>query len=155
MSRLFIDRLAHRAGEVPPKIVRRHLLWNTNPPASPPAHEAFFTTVVFENAAEVTAPPPNQAVQPGAREMATPAAGAQVSLDWYLSRSERDALRASIHTPAEGETEADRQARIRDLKEKVATTTGRDRIGWLLELERAQNYEQLLQLQKWWKNPNP
>ena len=57
LSRLFIDRLAHRAGEVPPKIVRRHLLWNTNPPASPPAHEAFFTTVVFENAAEVTAPP--------------------------------------------------------------------------------------------------
>jgi hypothetical protein len=134
---------------------------------------AFFTTAVFENSAVITygAEPANYwpGDAPSGRLPAT-----EVALDWYLSDAEREGLDTAIPrlprmdavapitdrtTPAPVEPPAgsdwsdpaNRLARIHHLRTSVAATHDVDRDKWLKELERARNFERLIQLREWWK----
>ena len=68
---------------------------------------SFFTTVVFENSAEVSELPLDPATQPD-EAWRSARHSSEVALDWYLSRAEQDALRSAILTPATSMTSAGR-----------------------------------------------
>ncbi len=115
---------------------------------------AFFTTVVFENSAEVTsghADPRDTTL----RRRRAPHHSSRVALNWYLSDAEQDALRRAILTPPAGMTKEQRFAKIAELREQVARTHGASRSYWLSELQMAVNYEQLVQLSQWWNQAGP
>jgi hypothetical protein len=115
---------------------------------------AFFTTVIFENSAEVTSIPhepgsgPDQETRAGHHSSA-------VALDWYLSRAEQDALRDAILTPPANATQAERLAKIAALAEKVAQTHGTVRDHWINQLQTALHYEYLVELKAWWDQAGP
>jgi hypothetical protein len=116
---------------------------------------SFFTTVVFENSAEVTYRPPGPGSWPGDSELGTEATSG-VSLDWYLSRAERDSLIAAIPSPEAGGPWTDRDRRLERialLRERLAQASGPARAEALTQLEQAENYERLARLSEWWRRP--
>jgi hypothetical protein len=116
---------------------------------------SFFTTVIFENSAEVTYLPPDPGAWPGDTTVASDTVSG-VALDWYLSRAERDSLIAAIPTPAADGQWVDRGRRldrIAQLRERAASASGPGRVQALAQLEQAENYERLVQLDDWWKRP--
>ena len=116
---------------------------------------SFFTTVIFENSAEVTYRPPDPGAWPGDTTVAADTVSG-VALDWYLTRAERDSLIAAIPTPATGGPWVNRQRRLKhiaELHDRVAGSSGPTRVEALTQLEQAVNYERLVQLDDWWKRP--
>ncbi len=115
---------------------------------------AFFTTVVFENSAEVTSghTDPRDTTL---RQRRAAHHSSRVPLNWYLSDAEQNALRRAILTPPAGMTKEQRFARIAELREHVVRTHGTARSYWLSELQTAVNYEQLVQLSQWWNQAGP
>jgi hypothetical protein len=112
----------------------------------------FFTTVVFENSADVTFSPPAPGAWPGDAPVAAQATG-NVALNWYLSRAERAGLLAAIPRPLPGsrwQDQANRIERIKELQRKADVATGEQRDGVLKQLEQAKNYERLVRLKEWW-----
>ena len=85
---------------------------------------AFFTTVVFENSAEVTSGHCGPAKTQPYASGESPHHSSQVALNWYLSDAEQDALRRAILTPPAGMTKEQRFAKIAELREQVARTHG-------------------------------
>jgi hypothetical protein len=117
-------------------------------------NKAFFTTVVFENSAEVTYRSPRPESWPGDEEVDSDLAEG-VELDWYLTRAERESLIAAIPMPTPAGPWVDRQrrlGRIAELKARADAATGMARVGWLTQLEQAENFERLVQLDAWWQN---
>jgi hypothetical protein len=116
---------------------------------------SFFTTVIFENSAQVTYLPPDPGAWPGDTTTTSDTA-AGVALDWYLTRAERDSLIAAIPMPAPDGPWVDRQrrlARIAELRQRVAAASGAARVEALTQLEQAENYERLVLMDDWWKRP--
>jgi hypothetical protein len=116
---------------------------------------SFFTTVIFENSAQVTYRPPDPGAWPGDTTVASDTVSG-VALDWYLTRAERDSLIAAIPTPAPGGPWINRQqrlGRIAKLSQQAAGASGPARVEALTQLEQAENYERLVQLDDWWKRP--
>ena len=116
---------------------------------------SFFTTVIFENSAEVTYRPPDPGAWPGDTTVASDTVSG-VALDWYLTRAERDSLIAAIPTPASGGLWVNRQRRLKriaELRDRAAATSGSARVEALTQLEQAENYERLVLLDDWWKRP--
>ena len=114
---------------------------------------SFFTTVIFENSAQVTYRPPDPGAWPGDTSVASDTVSS-VALDWYLTRAERDSLIAAIPTPATGGPWVDRQrrlGRIAELRDRAAAASGTARVLALTQLEQAENYERLVLLDDWWK----
>ena len=115
---------------------------------------SFFTTVVFENAAEVdygsSGPADTSAL--GWRAARHSSA---VALDWYLSQAEQDALRGAILSPPADISRKERLDHIRGLIDKVAKSHGLMRNYWESQLHTALNYEYLVQLHEWWAQPGP
>jgi hypothetical protein len=129
----------------------------TNPAARQRALEragSFFTTVIFENSAEVDYGSPSSD-DPSAKGWRAARHSSEVSLDWYLSRAEQDALRAAILSPDANTTRNERLDHIRGLAEKVAKSHGFMRSYWESQLHTALNYEYLVQLRQWWAQPAP
>jgi hypothetical protein len=115
---------------------------------------SFFTTVVFENSAEVSHVSLDSNAQPddawrSARH------SSEVALDWYLSRAEQDALRSAILTPPASMPPVAQADHIRGLAAKVARSHGPMRTHWQNQLRTALNYAQLAQLRQWWDQPGP
>jgi hypothetical protein len=113
---------------------------------------AFFSTVVFENSAEVVSHPVDPEAQPEEAWRAVRHATG-VALDWYLSRAEQESLRKAIMPPLAGMNPAERVDKIRSLQIKVARARGTLRSHFLNQLQSAQNSEQLVRLKEWWKAP--
>ena len=114
--------------------------------------------MLFENSADVTYAPSDKAVWPGDGEIPSESPG-DVGLDWYLSFAEQVGLRGAIPTPVAGgrwEDKANRLARIDELVKNVAdATVPRVRTYYLKQLEKARNYERLIELSLWWGEPGP
>ena len=116
---------------------------------------SFFTTVIFENSAEVTYRPPTPGAWPGDTTVVSDTVSG-VALDWYLTRAERDSLIAAIPTPEPGGpwiNRPQRLGRIKALSQLAAGSSGPARVDALTHLEQAENYERLVQLEDWWKHP--
>jgi hypothetical protein len=114
----------------------------------------FFTTVIFENSAQVTYRVPDPDAWPGDEPVdARRAAG--VPLNWYISRAERDSLFAAIPSPGDQSPWRDRArrlARIDELRSRTVAATGDARTEAVTQLEQAQNYERLVRLDEWWRS---
>jgi hypothetical protein len=122
--------------------------------AAKSSNKAFFTTVVFENSAEVTYRSPLPGSWPGDEHVDSEIAEG-VALNWYLTRAERDSLISAIPVPTPGGQWVDRErrlGRITELKERAAAATGMARVSVLTQLEQAENFERLVQLEAWWRN---
>jgi hypothetical protein len=119
----------------------------------------FFTTVIFENSADVTlgeeaslrwpGPPPDG-------DLADVTANTNVSMTWYLTHSERRALETAIPPDPlpsdEFAAPEKRLARIGDLADralKAQTAPLRDYL--VKQLERARHYERIQAMKKWWQ----
>jgi hypothetical protein len=143
LSNLFTDR-----------IIRKIALPPNDPDAAKLAEESarsFFTTVVFENSAEIVYGHRDPNSWPGENPKGIKPAN-EVALDWYLSQAEREGLDTAIPTPqGHWAIEAgDRLEQIDRLRELVALTHGTERDRWLNELEQARNFERIVQLKAWW-----
>jgi hypothetical protein len=115
---------------------------------------SFFTTVNFENSAEVAYGPPPSETEP-AKDWRGARHSSQVALDWYLSRAEQHALKNAILVPPANTTREARLDHIRGLVAKVMKTHGPIRNYWVSQLHTALNYEYLVQLRAWWTQPGP
>jgi uncharacterized protein (TIGR03067 family) len=146
-----------------------------NPTIPSKLDRAFFTTVIFENSAEVTFCRHTPGAWPG--DGAIEPASGDVPLDWYLSDAEKEGLIDAIPEPACGSPWCEpecRRARIEELTKKVDETRGPDQNHWLKRLtkkvdetrgpdqnhwlkrlEQAKNYERLVVLRAWWGGPTP
>jgi hypothetical protein len=115
----------------------------------------FFTTVVFENSAQVTFDPRDPSSWPGDASLsARPASG--VALNWYISRAERDSLIAAIPTPPPGSRWVDareRLERVDELRRRLEEASGPAHTELLIQLQQAENYERLVGLSDWWTRP--
>jgi hypothetical protein len=123
--------------------------------------EPFFTSVIFENSAEVS-------LDPGDfwRELSNLYYGRsvkrdfrEVSMSWYLARAERDATAAAIpRDPPAGKVggmdwsvpENRRMMIDRLYHETLQLSPGPDRAIRLKRLDQLYNYERLLNLKTWW-----
>jgi hypothetical protein len=117
---------------------------------------AFFTTVVFENAADVTFTGRAHGAWPGDEAVEGPST--DVPLNWYLSDAHKDGLIDAIPEPEPGTPWSRpecRRGRIEELARKVNETHGVKRDEWLKLLEQAENYERLVALQAWWTGATP
>ncbi len=120
--------------------------------AATKGHRSFFTTVVFENSAQVTARPPDPTAWPGddtEDDGMTP----DVALNWYLSRAERDGLISAIPKPLAGSPwrNSDRRlARLVELRARADAARGAARVTTVRSLEQAENLERLVGLRAWW-----
>jgi hypothetical protein len=111
----------------------------------------FFTTVVFENSADVTHRGRARDNWPG--EDTVDEASSDVPMNWYLSDIEMAGLVDAIPDPEAGSIWSRpecRRARIEELTKKVAGSRGLERDRWLKRLEQAKNYERLEVLKMWW-----
>ena len=116
---------------------------------------SFFTTTTFEISAEVTYKPLNHNSWPGDEQIAADLV-TDVALDWYLTRAERSSLFGAIPKPVAGgqwDNHANRMQRLNELRAKADTTTGKNRDGILKQIQQAENYERLVQLETWWQRP--
>jgi hypothetical protein len=112
----------------------------------------FFTTVVFENSADVTEGPHDPASWPGDPQRATHVNG-NVALNWYLSQAEREGMKTAIPTPIPDSPwckQEVRVERINQLQADADASSGPQRDWLLKQLEQAKNYERLVQLKLWW-----
>ena len=146
LSDLFADRVEGWARDNVKDETRRQQVVNRS--------RSFFTTVVFENSAEVTYARIDSQDQPDEAWRAA-RHSSEVALDWYLSRAEQDALQSAILAPSASMTSAGLLDHIRGLVEKVARSHGPMRSHWQSELHTALNSQQLIQLHQWWVQPGP
>jgi predicted acylesterase/phospholipase RssA len=113
----------------------------------------FFTTIPLENSADLAA----AGTDPWADDPPeVPDDSADVAMDWYLSRAERESLIHAIPTPRPGTPWTDRAtrlARIQHFRDQVERVTGRPRDRLFKKLERIKNYERLVELRAWWASP--
>jgi hypothetical protein len=122
-----------------------------DPSNSSKLDRAFFTTVVFENSAEVTLGKVAEKSWPG--DEATDGRTGDVALDWYLSDAEKAGLICAIPEPwpdSPWQRPECRLRRIEELTKMVDATSGVVRDRWLKRLEQAKNYERLVVLKAWW-----
>jgi hypothetical protein len=122
---------------------------------------SFFTSVVFENSAEVSLDPGNfwdeltklYLKRPVRRDFR------EVSMSWYLARAEMAATAAAIpgEPPVPRLNEPDwriaerRRTMIHDLYyEVLASAPGADRAIRLKRLDQLYNYERLINIKTWW-----
>jgi len=130
-------------------------------PDNPDSLASIFTTVIFENSAEVSLDPGDfwgeltklNLGQPAKRDFR------EVSMSWYLARAEMAATAAAIPNdpPAPGPGEPDWRDgnERRRFMDKVngdvsALPPGPDRALRLKRMDQLYNYERLLNLRKWW-----
>lgn len=134
-------------------------------PDKPERPESFFTTVIFENSAEVSLDPgdfwseltkldPGQPTKRDFRE---------VSMSWYLARAEMEATAAAIPgdppAPRPGKPDWRKGAERRRIIDKLngqlnsqdsPLPPGPDRAIRLKRLDQLYNYERLINLKVWW-----
>jgi hypothetical protein len=129
---------------------------NPNEVHSRPLDRGFFTTVAFENSADVTTSGHASGSWPG--DDPIDGESGDVALDWYLSDAEKAGLIGAIPPKPESGScwfqDKCRRARIEELTKMVhfeKKELVRDKL--LKQLEQAKNYERLVVLKEWWDNP--
>jgi hypothetical protein len=131
-------------------------------PDKPHEPASFFTTVIFENSAEVSLDPGDFWGELTKLYQGRPARRnfREVSMSWYLARAEMAATAAAIpgEPPAPRPDEPDwrdgmkRREMIDILNGQVfAFPPGPDRAIRLKRLDQLYNYERLINLKKWWE----
>ncbi|SIO59461.1 Patatin-like phospholipase [Singulisphaera sp. GP187] len=123
-------------------------------------NKAFFTTVIFENSANVTIDDkehwPDQDDSDPSQLVTT-----EVAMSWYLTVAEQRAMdraipseAAAVATFGEEHQEERRLARLKNLKAAASESNqnARRQAYLYLQYERAMNYERLQSLKRWWKN---
>jgi hypothetical protein len=118
---------------------------------------AFFTTIAFENSADVTLGGPAPDSWPG--DQPIDGGSGDVAMNWYLSDAEKAGLIGAIPATPKADSPGScwlrrecRIARIKELTKRVDGTKGTERDGWLKQLEQVKNYERLEVLRAWWNN---
>ena len=130
-------------------------------PDKPSEPATFFTTVIFENSAEVSLDPGDfwseltklDQGQPAKRDFR------EVALSWYLARAEMEATAAAIPgdppAPLRDETDWRKGTERRRIMDKLngqvsALPPGSDRAIRLKRMDQLYNYERLINLREWW-----
>jgi len=122
---------------------------------------SFFTTVIFENSAEVSLDPGDFWDKLTMLDQGQPSKGQvrEVSMSWYLARAEMAATAAAIPhkppAPRPGEPdwrEGNERRRIMNklIGDVSALPPGPDRAIRLKRLDQLCNHERLVNLRKWW-----
>src|SRR5208337_2491076 len=121
-----------------------------------PRDRAFFTTIAFENSADVTYGERDPGTWPGHEKINEESS--EVPMDWYLSLAERAGLINAIpelrpESPSRWNDPNRRRIRIQALQKLADLKHGLERDRWLKRLEQAKNYERLVRLKEWWDQP--
>ncbi len=123
-------------------------------------NQAFFTTVIFENSANVTIDDKEHwpDIDDSDPSQLVPT---EVAMSWYLTVAEQRAMDRAIPSEAaaaatfgEEMQQERRVARLKNLKAAASETdqNPRRQAYLYLQYERAMNYERLLSLKRWWRN---
>ena len=137
--------------------------WDFGPDKSDKPFEpaSFFTTVIFENSAEVSLDPEDFWSELTKLDQDRPARRdfREVSMSWYLARAEMAATAAAIPSepppPRPGEPDWRKGEERRRMLDKLngqvsGSPPGPDRAIRLKRMDQLYNYERLINLKHWW-----